>query len=1079
MKLIVNRSKVLSLLLIFVLMASTLGFGQTVNALPSHVPDQAKNNAANEVRDVTVTPQEVTLAQGETIQLEALVTYSNGSSNSKVDWATSDATIASVSKTGVVQASASHSGIVTITATGSRGRSSMITEVQVTVYNPENSIANARTKIGETVTVNGVVNVDNYQLQAGRLNVYIQDPTAGIQLFSFNPQNFDELREGDYVQVTGQVGVYTGVTQITVDELQVLERDKPLQAKAVNIAELANTDLAETLQGQLVTLEGYFQTVPTYYLGGANISAIDEDFHTLLIRVWETTGITLEAIEPANWYEITGIMSKYNDTYQLLPRKAADIVLAEEQKDRPSTNKREFVVTVDRVVDGDTIRIVEPVFGATNVRFLNIDTAETYHAVRNDLDQHQMDHGKRAGEYLRNYLSDGDTVIVRLGEEPLDSYGRLLAEVITLDGINTNLEMVRQGQAVTYFIYPFENERVMEYAAAARYARDNQLGIWNPADPLLEEPFVFRSRERGESGLSRYVGHIETKEYVLPNQYAAIPAEYRVFFTEDEALSLGYTQKNLTDTELAIVDRNGVMLHVLAHHNITRLTHDLSLPSTGRYGSNVVWQSSHPDVVSHNGVINKSLEEDTSALLTATITHGNAQQILELEVTVLKPTIALVSWSFDGQSALADGGLAANANRAIRREAAVSPTFPQGSGGNGTYAYNTNGWHDGAFQKYYQIDFETIGFRNIKLSSKQMGSNTGPQDFTLQYSLDGVQWTDLGDIVVANNWTSGVVQELALPDVLENREAVYIRWLMSSNTSINGGTVASGGTSRIDDIIITGNPMSLTDEEAVQLDRHNLEIIFQGSDQHDAVTEDIFLASTGINGSSISWDSSHPEWINAFGHVTRPENEDVQVTLTATLTKGAAVATKTFNLVVVALSSTPPSEVEPLIGYWHFNDSFANHLTGGGVLAANVGNALLSTNFMNLAEFQGDSLNALPGYIAGNALSLVGNANNGHYVELVFSTFELEAIEISFATRGTATGFNTHQWMYSFDGIHFEAFGENTANTTASWQLKHVALPAVADNQEMVFVRVYFDGATGSSGNNRIDNLQINGTIIE
>ncbi|MBU9713071.1 immunoglobulin-like domain-containing protein [Evansella tamaricis] len=1078
MKGTVKSKKLFSLLLIFTLFFSS--FGNMAYALPNHVPDQAKNNAANQVRDVVVTPQELGIALGESAQLEAEVTYSNNKTNTKVDWSSEDTAIATVSKDGVVQASGTETGIVNVTATGSRGRSEKSVDVQVFVYDPESSISESRTKMGETVTVKGIVNVDNYQLQAGNLNVYIQDPTGGIQLFNFNPQIFPDLNEGDYIEVTGSVGDYNGVTQLTVDNITVLGTNKTIIPIEVTINDLMDTEVAEALQGQLITFEGFFQTVPTYFNGGANISAVDEDFNTMVLRVWETTGIVLENFEPDNWFVNTGILSKYQDMYQLLPRKQNDIVLSEEQKDKPTTRDREFEVTVERVVDGDTIRIVEPVFGATNVRFLNMDTAETYHAVRNDLDQHQMDQGIRAGEYLKNYLSDGDRVIVRLGEEPLDTYGRLLAEVITLDGVNTNLEMVRQGQAPTYFIYPFEDEKVAEYAAAAKEARENERGIWNPEDPLLEAPFVFRARERGDAGLARYVGDFETREYVLPDQYAIIPSENRVFFSEEEAIHLGYTKKELTGAELAFVDKNYVKLNVLANHNITRLVDDMTLPATGLFGSEVDWESSDPDVISHDGVINKSLEEQSTVTLTGTLSNDGAVDVLTLEVTVLEPIINIVRWDFEDQSEVADGGLPANATRSISRESTVNPTYPQGTGGSGTFALNTNGWHDGADAKYYVIDFETLGFKNIKLSSRQMGSNTGPRDFQLQYSLDGVNWVEIGqEITVANNWNSAVITDLELPTETENQENVYVRWLMTSNTSINGGTVGSGGTSRIDDIVITGNPTPLSDELAAELDSRNLEIVYQGSDDNTNVTQDVLLPDTGINGSSISWSSSNNAVISDSGVVTQQELDTV-VILTAVVTKGSVSVTKTFELTVVGESTSPPVVVEPLIGYWAFNtNGFSNILTSGQDLEADEGLALLRTNFTSISEFAGTTINALGGYPAGGSLSLVGNANNNNYVELEFSTLGLEGIELSFATRGTGTGFNEHQWMYSLDGENWVEFGENTATRNTSFQLETLSLSNEVNNKETVFVRVYLDGATSTSGNNRIDNLQVNGTVIE
>jgi endonuclease YncB( thermonuclease family) len=408
---------------------------------------------------------------------------------------------------------------------------------------PTVTIAEARTMLGQTIVTEGIVNVDNQLLQRNRLSVYIQDVEAGIQLFNFNAGQFPHLEAGDRVRVKGQVGEHNNVSQIIVEDLEVLETNIEIAPKHVSLVDYLDLTKAEALEGQLVTFEAFVFNIPAYSGGGSNITVIDEDLNVLTVRAWESTGLDLSKIKQNSWYEITAISSQFRTTYQVLPRSNEDFKALEVQREKPFYAGVEVRSTVERVVDGDTIRLSTPVFGATNVRFLNIDTLETYHSIKNDLDQNQMDHGKRAGDHLRTMLSDGDEVILRIGEEPLDGYGRLLAEVITLDGVNTNYEMVKAGQAVTYFIWPFENDVVHMYAEALRQARLNELGIWNPEDPMLEYPFEFRARERG-SVPSRPVGDIRTKFVVPGDQWATILPEYRVFFNNlSDAEQAGFKAK--------------------------------------------------------------------------------------------------------------------------------------------------------------------------------------------------------------------------------------------------------------------------------------------------------------------------------------------------------------------------------------------------------------------------------------------------------------------------------------------------------------------------------------------------------
>lgn len=406
---------------------------------------------------------------------------------------------------------------------------------------PNVTISEARHKMGQVIITEGIVNVDNGLLQPGRLSVYIQDENAGIQLFNYSPI---ALNEGDRVKVKGQVGEFNRVTQIFVEELEVLESGLEVSAKNVTIADYQTSSIAESYEGQLVKLEGYIYSVPEYSSGGTNMTLIDEDLNVVVIRAWESTGLDLSSITPNKWYEITAISSQYSTTYQLLPRSNEDLNILENQKDKPFSNGKEVRATVERVVDGDTVRLATSVFGANNVRFLNIDTLETYHTVKNELDQIQMDLGKLAGEHLKTIISDGDEVILRIGEEPLDSYGRLLAEVITLDGVNTNYEMVKAGHAVTYFIWPFEDDVVRLYAEASKEARENQIGIWKNLN--WEYPFEFRARERGDEPV-RPVGDYRTKLYVPAAEWKTVLPEYRVFFnTEEDAITAGYSEKPIS-----------------------------------------------------------------------------------------------------------------------------------------------------------------------------------------------------------------------------------------------------------------------------------------------------------------------------------------------------------------------------------------------------------------------------------------------------------------------------------------------------------------------------------------------------
>lgn len=129
-----------------------------------------------------------------------------------------------------------------------------------------------------------------------------------------------------------------------------------------------------------------------------------------------------------------------------------------------------------------------------------------------------------------------------------------------------------------------------------------------------------------------------------------------------------------------------------------------------------------------------------------------------------------------------------------------------GNAGATTRSASCNTWNSGSGTKWWEITINTIGYTNLVFSSKQRSSATGPRDFRLDYRIGAGAWTVLvPSITLADNYTSGVINSLALPVVCENQSAVSFRWIMVTNTSVGGGTVASGVVSNIDDISIAWN----------------------------------------------------------------------------------------------------------------------------------------------------------------------------------------------------------------------------------------------------------------------------------
>jgi hypothetical protein len=174
-----------------------------------------------------------------------------------------------------------------------------------------------------------------------------------------------------------------------------------------------------------------------------------------------------------------------------------------------------------------------------------------------------------------------------------------------------------------------------------------------------------------------------------------------------------------------------------------------------------------------------------------------------------KGTAALVSFG----SNAADTGLQVVGSEFnfVKSNSATVWSNPTGNGSN--QSVSSTHWSVG---DYYQFKIKTQNYYNLKISIDQMGSNTGPRGFKIQYSTDGLTFTDAigagsSYSIVNDTWAkliykSQSTKTLDLSSIrqLNNQSFIYIRLVNTSKTSIVGGLVTSNGTSRIDNFSVSG-----------------------------------------------------------------------------------------------------------------------------------------------------------------------------------------------------------------------------------------------------------------------------------
>ena len=199
----------------------------------------------------------------------------------------------------------------------------------------------------------------------------------------------------------------------------------------------------------------------------------------------------------------------------------------------------------------------------------------------------------------------------------------------------------------------------------------------------------------------------------------------------------------------------------------------------------------------------------------------------------------LVSWNFPNNpdNATADGGITANLTQTITTNSTGAVSYiPIGTPASTTSIAISSGWNSGSLSKFWEVSFTTAGYENIRFSSLQRSSNTGPRDFKVQYKIGASgTYTDVpgGSVTVANNWTTGQLTNIALPSACNNQSSVYLRWIMTSNTGVNSSPVDVAGSSAIDNILVEGT----------------LQKVYVNGFQN-FFTTDNFLEVTGLSGST-------------------------------------------------------------------------------------------------------------------------------------------------------------------------------------------------------------------------------------
>ncbi len=132
---------------------------------------------------------------------------------------------------------------------------------------------------------------------------------------------------------------------------------------------------------------------------------------------------------------------------------------------------------VTRVVDGDTFRVRLADGGERRVRLIGVNSPEL-NAEKEDAAFWAFLARRFADFHLR-----GRQVRLDYDETPVDDYGRILAYVLTEDGVLFNELIIREGYAYALLRYPFRRDYRARFSRAQADAQRSGRGLWQTGDP--------------------------------------------------------------------------------------------------------------------------------------------------------------------------------------------------------------------------------------------------------------------------------------------------------------------------------------------------------------------------------------------------------------------------------------------------------------------------------------------------------------------------------------------------------------------------------------------------------------------
>ncbi len=204
----------------------------------------------------------------------------------------------------------------------------------------QNDASGVPTTLGSVVTISGIVTAPNNLYSTYNLEIYVQDATAGVNVWVSAGAATYVADLGDSITVTGTVAQYNGLVELSEPSFALTNHGgghTVPTALDITCAELNGTfqgDYSEPNEGRLIRMNGVSITSgawPTTPSGSNSSIYVTDGTGTGLVYIDKDTPVNGSA-DPGSTFDIIGVLKQYdssvphNSGYELVPRYTTDVI---------------------------------------------------------------------------------------------------------------------------------------------------------------------------------------------------------------------------------------------------------------------------------------------------------------------------------------------------------------------------------------------------------------------------------------------------------------------------------------------------------------------------------------------------------------------------------------------------------------------------------------------------------------------------------------------------------------------------------------------------------------------------------